>query len=251
MSIPRIEQYLPPTPEEQEGMQDEIAKLRTDLAAARIAQEPARRAALAAGPQLRDLEAAVACGCSCHPRPADLNLHQGGVACPCQLTAEERKESFNDLLGILSEASASEASYESDMRRRADEAAQGLNVEIREIGGGAPFVIRGVVDGRGFYLRERHDLWSVVISPDDDPLLDPWTLDRSIPVIEVASGDSVALERDAVFDPVYALEIAVNAVRIFLLRRSCRHENAARFCPDCGVEMSQADAWRIEARRDV
>lgn len=236
--------------EQQAEWAAEAAKMRADHAANKTAQEPARRAALAAGPTLRDLEAAVDCVCSCHPRPADMRLHDGGISCPCQLTDEERAESLEELLGLLSEASIGRESYETEMRRRADEAAARLGAEVRGIGGAAPFVIRGVVDGRGFYLRERHDLWSVVIAPDDEPLADPWSRDREVPVIEVASGESVALEKEGVFDAVHALEVAVNAVKLFLLRRSCSHENAARFCPVCGVEMSQADAWRIEARRD-
>jgi len=249
-NLPRVEKWIPASPEQQAEWAAEAAKMRADHVANKTAQEPARRAALAAGPVLRDLEAAVACDCSCHPRPADPRLHGGGATCPCQLTEEERTESREKLLNLLSESSASQESYETEMRRRADEAAERLGVDLRDIGGVAPFVVRGVVDGRGFYLRERHDLWSVVIAPDDDPLADPWTLDRSIPAIEVASGVSSDLEQGGVFDPVHVLEVAVDAVRLFHLRRSCAHENAARFCPACGVEMSKADAWRIEARRD-
>lgn len=247
--FPRVQEWAPLSAEKQTALAEEARKIREAFAAAKAAQEPFRRAAIATGPTLRDVEAAVVCSCSCHPRPADPGLHDGGVSCRCQLTDEQRSESLNELLGILSETAASEGSYETEMRRRADEAAARLGVEVRDIGGAAPFVIRGVVDGRGFYLRERHDLWSVVIAPDDDPLADPWTLDRDVPVIEVASGDSAALEQGGVFAPAHALEVAVNAVKLFLLRRSCPHENAARFCPACGVEVSRADAWRIEARR--
>lgn len=249
-NLPRVEKPVPVSAEQQALWAAEAAKMRADHAASQLAEEPARRAAIAAGPALRDLEAAVTCFCSCHPRPADPRLHEGGVSCPCQLTDAERAESLESLRGVLSESSEAQESYETEMRRRVDEAATRLGAEIRDIGGAAPFVIRGVVDGRGFYLRERHDLWSVVIAPDDDPLSDPWARDREVPVIEVASGESATLEKEGVFDPVHALEVAVNAVRIFLLRRSCQHENAVRFCPDCGVDVAQADAWRIEARRD-
>jgi len=250
-TVPRVRQWAPLPAEKQTELADEARKIRESFAAAKVAQEPARRAVVATGPTLRDVEAAVDCVCSCHPRPADPGLHAGGAACPCQLTDEERSESLEELLVVLTETAFSEPSRESDLRSDADETAARLGVEVREIGGAAPFVIRGVVDGRGFYLRERHDLWSVVIAPDDDPLADPWVLDRSVPVIEVVSGDSGALEQEGVFDPVHALEVAVNAVRLFLLRRSCAHELAARFCPVCGVETVQADAWRIEARRCV
>jgi hypothetical protein len=249
-NLPRVEKPVPVSAEQQALWAAEAAKMRADHAASQLAEEPARRAAIAAGPALRDLEAAVTCFCSCHPRPADPRLHEGGVSCPCQLTDAERAESLESLRGVLSESSEAQESYETEMRRRVDEAATRLGAEIRDIGGAAPFVIRGVVDGRGFYLRERHDLWSVVIAPDDDPLSDPWARDREVPVIEVASGESATLEKEGVFDPVHALEVAVNAVRIFLLRRSCAHDKAGRFCPACGVEVAQADAWRIEARRD-
>ena len=249
-NLPRVEKSIPVSAEQQATWAAEAAKMRADHVARQLAEEPARRAAIAAGPALRDLEAAVTCFCSCHPRPADPRLHEGGVSCPCQLTDAERAESLESLRGVLSESSAVQESYDSDMRRRAHDAALRLQVELRDIGGAAPFVVRGVADGRGFYLRERHDLWSVVSAPEDDPSADPWSRDHKVPVIEVASGDSRSLEQDGVFDPVYAFEVAVNAVRLFLLRRSCAHENAGRFCPACGVEVSQADAWRIEARRD-
>lgn len=231
-------------------MAAEIRKLRDDRAAIDAAMAPARRAALEAGPVLRDLDAAIGCGCACHPRPSDPGLHEGGVTCPCQLTAAERAESLEELLELLSDGSEEQEAHEGEMRRRADVAAASLGVELRAIGGAAPFVIRGVVDGRGFYLRERHDVWSVVVAPDDDPVADPWMLDRRVPVIVVASGESSALECDGVFDPVRALEVAVDAARIFLLRRSCLHHGAVRFCPVCGVEVSMADAWRVEARRE-
>lgn len=224
--------------------------MRARLAADRAAQEPARRALLVSGPTLKDLEAAVACGCSCHPRPADLGLHAGGVSCPCQQTDSERAELLEQVLSVLRDGGTEGTVGDSSSRVLAEEVAARLGVELREIGGGAPFVVRGVVDGRGFYLRERHDLWSVVIAPDDDPLADPWVLDRSFPVIVVASGEIGALETDGVFDPVHAFVVAVDAVRLFLLRRSCNHVDAVRFCPTCGVELVRAESWRIEARRE-
>lgn len=248
-NLPRVNKRVSVNAEQQVHLAAEATKIRDNHKALTVAGEPKRREALNTGPPLKDFEAAVACSCSCHPRAGDTRLHESGASCPCQLTSAERAESFEQLFKILDKASAEQESYENDLQSRSKLEAQKLQIELRGIGGAAPFVIRGVADGRGFYLRERHDLWSVAIASDDDPTADPWADDRT--VIEVAFGESDALEKDGEFCPVRALEVAVNAVRIFLLRRVCMHQNALRFCPICGVETAQADAWRIYARDDT
>jgi hypothetical protein len=246
-NIPYVRRTTPWTDEQKAFMEAEAARIRASVEEQRRLEEPARRAMLASGPSLRDLEAAVACGCSCHPRPAETRLHEGGVSCPCQSTPEERAAAFDDLRGVLQESSAGEFSYEARMREAMGAAASRLGVTIRHAGGWAPFVITGVVDGRGFYLRERHDCWSVEVASDDDPLADPYVLSSDVPTIVVAEGVSEALTVDGAFDTVRALEVAVHAVRLFLLRRVCSHPQAERFCPACGVEVADSAAWRVSA----
>lgn len=249
-SLPRVQRFVPPDPDKQAAVAADLARVREEFVAARLAAEPARRKAIADGPQVRDIDAALACGCSCHPRPADSTHHDGGMSCPCQLTDEQRAASREEFLAALASLTQEEESFQNDLQERVARAADRLQVDVRYLGGAAPFVIRGVADGRGFYLRERHDLWSVVIAPDDDPGADPWGLDHRVPVIEVASGASDSLEIGGRFDHVHALEVAVEAVRLFLLRRSCAHVNAQRFCPDCGVQTTQAAAWQVHVRTD-
>jgi hypothetical protein len=242
---PYVNRLQPPTPEELENRQAELNKLRAEQQAQRAAAEPALRAALAAGPELRDLEAAVACSCSCHPRPASPTTHQGGVDCPCQQTLEQRTVGLDALRIIWGKLDATSDEHAQTWQAARDEAAERLGVDIRSIGGMAPFVISGIVDGRGFYLRERHDTWRVEIAPDQNPLDDPWTAPPDQPSITVATGDITALERDGRFDELHALDVAVDAVRTFLTRRSCPHPDARRYCPDCGVELTRAAAWQI------
>ena len=247
-NIPYVRRTTPWTDEQKAFMESEAVRIRASVEEQRRLEEPARRAMLASGPSLRDLDAAVACGCSCHPRPAETRLHDGGVSCPCQSTPEERAAALDELRGVLQESSVGEFAYEERMREVMDAAAGRLGVTIRHAGGWAPFVITGVVDGRGFYLRERHDCWHVEIAPDDDPLADPYTLRSDIPTIVVAEGVSEALEVDGAFDTVRALEVTVHAVRLFLLRRDCAHPYAQRFCPACGVEVADSAAWRVSTR---
>lgn len=78
---PIVRRFVPPTQEQIAESRSEAEKIRADAQAEREASRPARRAALAAGPGLRDIESALECHCSCHPRPADAELHDGGVSC--------------------------------------------------------------------------------------------------------------------------------------------------------------------------
>ena len=91
---PTERRFVPPSPEEQERLRTEALVRRAELDAASEALIPAKRSALQAGPVLRDFEAAVGCGCSCHPKPASPDSHDGGVTCYCQQTKAERKAAF-------------------------------------------------------------------------------------------------------------------------------------------------------------
>ena len=51
------------------------------------------------------------------------------------------------------------------------DAARGLGASAWEESWPAPWVIRGTVDGRAFYLRERSNTYRVLIAPDEGPYL--------------------------------------------------------------------------------
>lgn len=197
---------------------------------------------------VRDVEAAMVCGCTCHPTVAD--LHRGGITCPCQLTPEERQEKRAAAMAVLARLSEAEAEQYEQARHAREIAvrarAEELDVEITSWGGMAPYVLRGVVDGRAFFFRERHDVWRVEIAGDDHPGSDPWT-NRDDDSIVVAEGVSDIYDRATdtdVFYDVVVLDIAVDSVRTFLQRRTCLHEGAETYCPRCGVAMNRRDVWR-------
>jgi hypothetical protein len=246
MGDPFVMRFVPPSPEEQAVRAAEVDKARAAAQSQRAAEADARRAALTYGPPLRDLEAAVACSCGCHPRMALSTLHDGGRSCPCQATPAERREALDRFFAssALLEPTAEEREDQGRELRRLETE---LAVVLVFVGGGAPFVVRGVADGRAFYLRERHDHWRVVIAPDADPLRDPWSIPPEEPTICVASGDSDEFLFDGVFSELAAVSVAVRAVRRFLLRRSCSHLAAGPhpFCPECGVEITAAASWRV------
>ncbi len=101
-------------------------------------------------------------------------------------------------------------------------------------------MLAGTVDGRGFYLRERHGLWRVTIAPDEDPGIDPWTADPSVSTLDIADGDADRLLLDDGFSAIRALDVAVGAVRSFLRQRACGHGRALpgdRFWPACGAAL--------------
>jgi hypothetical protein len=243
MQEPTLNRYIPPTEADLEDQRRSLERRRAELADRRAAEAPRRRAVLATGPALRDIAAAVECRCSCHPRPAEFTLHDGGADCPCQHTEEERRAAWDELFGILADR-VDEDPARPSLREMLAERAETLGVEIRDVLDAAPFVISGVVDGRGFYLRERHGSWALVVAGDDDPAADVWRAPRTDPSITVATGDEADLVVDGAFSATMALDLAVDAVRLFELRRRCGHRTAGRFCPTCGVEMRRAEAWR-------
>ncbi len=123
-----------------------------------------------------------------------------------------------------------------------------LGVAARVACAAAPVVITGTVDGRGFYMRERHERYRVTIAPDDDPATDPWDLPAECLTLDIAAGDSEDLtDSDGRFDLVVALRVAVDAVRTFLQRRSCSHLGLASlgvaYCARCGVRLTEAHLW--------
>ena len=195
---------------------------------------------------MRDPDAAADCPCSCHPKPADVELHDGGLSCGCQRTPEERKQAWKELAGQLDSLGldAGIRSGETELARHAEEL--GVTAQWRLVA--APFVITGNVDGRGFYLRERHGYYHVTIAPDDDPTADPWELPAERVTLDIADGEDDDLTGpDGGYNVAHALSVAVHAVRTFLARRECEHQQPTDprqlFCAWCGVRLAEADEW--------
>ncbi len=215
-----------------------IEQMRADHRQAQEAAAPARKAALLAGPKLRNLDAALACVCGCHPRGPDLTLHKGGVACPCQQTPEERRAALDELLS-LAEGIGDPVADNDDALREAGEA---LGLQLDVAGGIAPFQLAGRCDGVRFALRARHDVYRIYV-PDplegdidpSDPCVARWLID---------SGDDAQL-----FDPEEPgrpVRLAAAAVRRFVVQQRCVPTHGtrdSRACPDCGAELQPADTW--------
>ncbi|MGH3721544.1 MAG: hypothetical protein ACRDRI_22395 [Pseudonocardiaceae bacterium] len=242
----RRRQLLPPSPQEQARRAEETAAWRVERARRDAERRPARLAAVRAGPPVRDPDAAADCRCGCHPKPADPELHDGGLACGCQLTAEERKQAWAEFAEQLDGmgVNAGIKTGEAELARHAQE----LGVSARWRLVAAPFVITGNVDGRGFYLRERHGSYCVTIAPDDDPAADPWELPAERTTLDIADGeDEDFTGPDGCVDVARALTVAVHAVRTFLARRECEHQQPTDprqlFCSWCGIRLAEADEW--------
>jgi hypothetical protein len=246
---PTEHRHVPPSPQEQAHFAVEAAAIRAEFAARRNALKPAKRAVLAIGSPLRDIEAAVDCGCSCHPSPGDPDSHDGGL-CRCQQTDAERGAARATLLSFFDGED-----YEAE-RERDEHFAAELQAEAERLGvtatvkvPAAPFVITGVCDGRAFYLRERHGSWRVTIASDDHPLDDPRESSRDQTTIDIASGeDDDFNDESGHFSQAVALRVTVASVRDALLRNTCEHETPDnvehRFCRRCGVALVDTDRWR-------
>jgi hypothetical protein len=207
---------------------------------------PVRRAMMeVSGVPLRDLDAALGCLCGCHPR-IDLELHGGGANCPCQQTPEERRAAFDSFLAALPASDPDDAQRAAAEKASFDARAAELEVTATVAVSAAPFVITGTVDGRGFYLRERHGVWRVTIAPDDEPGIDPWAAPVERATLDVASGsDDDLVDPEGGFGAVRALDVAVTAVRTYLRQCACPHTTAprhARYCPRCGTALIDAAA---------
>jgi hypothetical protein len=242
---PRPWQWLAPSPEQQAAAAASAAALRAEQEERRAAERPLRETLLAAlavrGVVLRDPAAAVDCPCGCHPR-LDLGAHgdAGQAGCSCQRSPEELRTARLRLFAFLDAARPEEAQRRAEEQEALAARSAELGVEARIAVDGAPFVLAGTVDGRGFCLRERHGLWRVTIAPDGAPAIDPWTADPSVCTLDIADGDADRLLVGGDFGVVRALDVAVGAVRSYLRQRECAHRRAQRedrFCGSCGAAL--------------
>lgn len=226
---PRLVEPFVPDPQAIQRAQEQAEQLRAQINQRRAEQRPHRLAGLQqAGPSLRDLDAALDCPCACHPRPADLGLHDGGSSCGCQLSDDERRERSRGAMSALAELFQETREDDSSYTQVRDTATE-LGVEVTLAGFACPFVLTGTVDGRFGYLRERHGSYRICVAPDDDPLADVWRQNRDRGEIELATGSD-----DELTDMPTAVRLFVDAIRQYLTRRACAHDGALRFCPSCG-----------------
>lgn len=232
---PRVERFEPPDPAAQAEARERWEQFRVEHEERRQRLLPLRRLVLAAGPALRDLEAALECVCSCHPSAGDPDLHEHGVRCPCQLTPEERAEAFESFLSLRDDLGPDPFGFEefaSDVEGRAF----ALGVELSVVSPGGPLVVSGVVDGRGCFLRERHGFFHVEVAPGDAPLRDVWRKGPEEVSLVVAEGSESELEPAPGVKPgEQVVDVLVAAVRTFLLQEACTHPGQVRFCPHCGA----------------
>lgn len=247
---PIVRRFIPPTEDEVAASRARADELRRQRDEERQRTAPARRAAILSGPRLRDVDAAIECLCSCHPRPCDEDTHDGGTSCPCQRTQAEAESARRDFLARWTGLAATLGNADDHHRRQRDDeiaaAATALGVEAGVAVAACPFVIVGTCDGRGFYLRERHGEYRVTIAPDDDPGSDPWTAEPTATSIDIAAGHEHELIAEGRFSAVSALQVAVAAVRSALARQACGHTSheGGDYCPACGVPLADADQWR-------
>jgi hypothetical protein len=230
------------------------AKLRAELDRERAERDAwseanagRRRTALLNGPQLTDVDAALECICSCHPRLEHPDTHNGGASCPCQLSKTERAAQLESALTALS-ALQDDASAERRKQRRAEteQAATRLGCVVHRIGGAAPFTIYGSVAGYEFYLRERHGSWRLEVVPSDLHGTDPFYADTArFTTTIIAEGDEDSLYGELPYGEAHALEVAVGAVVAYARTTACEHETRTSaehlFCRYCGTDLDEAE----------
>jgi hypothetical protein len=181
-----------------------------------------------------DLDAAARCECSCHPRPGG-RVHPDGV-CACQLTRDEQAERLRVFEHAIAAVHEQNSADWDERAAQLEQVAAELGVEAVERVPAAPWVISGFVDGRAFYMRERWDVYSIVIAPDDRPGLDVWSM-ADEPGVVVREGPVTDLvSHGGRVDYRVALPFVVAAVRADLRRRTCPHpaRPGDDFCPRCG-----------------
>lgn len=220
----------PPPPEWEE--------LREQLAKERVERVTARRALLQLVPgNLRDVDAAARCECSCHPQPGRDPHH--GLRCMCQISERARRARWRATLKAFDAIGEQWRPVNEQHQSELAEAAADLGVEIREAVPGAPWVLTGLVDGRAFYLRERWDLYDIVIAPDQTPSAQPWN-EPDLAGITIHSGDSGDLYVGTPPDYRVAVRFVVAVIREHLARAACPHpaRPGDRYCPGCGAPLT-------------
>jgi hypothetical protein len=206
------------------------------------------------------------CGCSCHPRLPESDLHDYGFDCPCRQTPDTRRRHWDEWIAERDAFWASPEGEQITAERDADEAeltawlALHPEVVVRSHGGMFPEQWWGEVDGRSFYFRERNDHWRIELDLrptgqfskvwvggdfDDPASFEP----RSIDVGEIIAEGTTAAP-DYGRTPLNRLHFIVDVTRAHMLRQSCTVHIDDRavleallgrppaWCPLCGTRLA-------------
>lgn len=214
-----------------------VAKLRKETEIKEKILKEGKRKILNTEPDLVNFNKALDCNCNCHPKAYDPTVHND-QKCRCQLSDAELLVQRKEAMAALSSYSAELSFNEDAMDKEVAEMAKKLNVTIKTYGGGAPFVIEGTVDGRTFYLRDRHEQYRLVVSGENDPLADVYHGSPKDALI-IARGDSGDLP-NSYQNVSELLTVVVETVRLFLLRETCEHILENNFCSKCGSALTAA-----------
>ena len=234
----------PPDPEARARWKAEADAMRREREQAAAASAPTRRRLLEAGPPLRDVETAMACYESCHPRVDVTDRCAGGTTCRCQWTEEEAAEAARRQERWWEEWRAEMAvrpRVDDGQQADADAVAERIGVHVVEIGGTFPFTIRASVDGRS-HLRDKHGTTLELASEGDPDLFFTDELRWGVGEIEIASGEEGSMTGSW----AEALTFAVTRVRDHLRQQGCDHvldggapDPRHRFCPRCGSRLRE------------
>lgn len=145
-------------------------------------------------------------------------------------------------LAATSELSQLLSQQAREMEQQARDTASALNAKAEITLMGAPLVITGSVDGRAYYLRERHGAYQIAVAHPDTPTVNPWNA-HDADAVEIRTGSETdLLDSDGYLDIPRTVTLIVDTVREYLLRETCTHKQAgttphARYCPACGTRM--------------
>ncbi len=190
-----------------------------------------------------------------HPRLPDAGewSHDAGFDCPCTWDAARRTAEASDRKAAWAawtggpEAEALRLAEEAELTEVAAWLGTEPDVAAARTVLACPEVWEGVVDGHSFYFRERHGQWHIEIdlepngrfanrvvgtSADGELVTEPVELESGAVIAEGADSDLGA-------GAVAHLAFIVRTIREHLRRGACSHEDAARFCPDCGARVGE------------
>ena len=205
------------------------------------------------------------CGCSCHPRLPETDLHGYGADCPCRHTAEERRahstawQAEHDAFWASPEGRDIEAARQAEDDALAGWLAAQPGVAVTSHGGWAPEQWRGTVDGHSFFFRERHDHWRIELDmapsgrfvevwrggdPEDEAARELTELDQGQVIAEGSTATDGYGET-----PLERARFLIDTIRTHLRRHGCTAHTAGRaaleqilgrppaWCPACGQRM--------------
>jgi hypothetical protein len=213
----------------------------------------------------RYVDSGERCGCSCHPRLPETDLHDYGFDCVCARPPEERGRAFRQWLDDIKAFWQSPEGQQITAAEQAEEVelqawlAGQKGVVVESHGGLCPEEWSGEVEGHSFYFRERHTNWRIELDlrpsgrfvrvgagtdNDGTTRYDEHELDEG-DVIAYGTTDiegygTTLLER---------AQFIIDTIRIHLARLACTHHHndlsaievllgaPPRWCPTCGARL--------------